>query len=128
MLIKLFDEQWHASGALKISSTISRERPALPASPSTSTALSLAPAQLIQRQHRHLRLDAPGVPKLGAEGDDQQDRQQPYAIECKVEQFPRGRIYPMRVLEYHQDRPALSQGFELVQLSLKQHFAVCAAS
>ena len=34
----------------------------------------------------------------------------------------------MRVLEYHQDRPALSQGFELVQLSLKQHFAVCAAS
>ena len=71
-----------------------------------------------------MRLAAPGVLKLGAEGDDEQDRQPRYPIDRQVEQLARGRVDPMRVLEDHQDGPAPRQGFELMQQRLEQHLAL----
>jgi hypothetical protein len=62
------------SARATISSTVSRARPALPASLSTGAAPSCPPSRL-KRQARHMRLAAPGMLELGAEGDNDQDGQ-----------------------------------------------------
>ena len=41
-----------------------------------------------------------------------------------VEQLARGRIDPMRVLKYHQNRPVSRQGFELMQQRFEQLLAL----
>src|SRR5262249_13887224 len=41
-----------------------------------------------------------------------------------IEQFARGRVDPMRVLEDHQDWPAKRQGFELMQQCFEQHLSL----
>ena len=71
------------------------------------------PVQPVERQHRHLRLAGPGRLELGPERHDQQYRQAADAIDGQVEQFARGRVDPMRVLENHQHRLLARQTFEL---------------
>ena len=68
-------------------------------------------------------LSAPSVLKIRPEGDDEQDGKARYPIYGQVEQFARGRVDPMRVLEDHQDRPASSQRFEPMQQRFEQLLA-----
>ena len=68
-----------------------------------------------------MRLAAPGVLELRPKGDNQQDRQPGCPIDRQVEQFARGRIDPMCVLENHQHRAGTRQGFELMQQCFEQH-------
>ena len=109
-----------------ISSTISRERPALPAEP-LDQRRAVAPAEPVQRQHRHMRLAAPGVLELGAESDDEQDRHPRHPIDRQVEQLARGRVDPMRVLENHQNRPAAAPRLRADAAALQTASRVCAA-
>jgi hypothetical protein len=62
-----------------------------------------------------MRLASPGLLKFRPEGDDQQDRQPARAVERQFEQFARGRVDPMRILEDHQNRLAPRESFELTQ-------------
>jgi len=57
--------------------------------------------QTIERQHRYLRPAGPGPLELEAKRHDQQHRQTARPLDGEVEQFARGRIDPMRVLEEH---------------------------
>jgi hypothetical protein len=84
---------------------------------------AVAPAEPVQRHHRHIWLAAPVMLKFGAEGDDEQDRQPRYSIERQVEQLARGRVDPMRVLENHQNGPAQRQCLKLAQQSFEQFLA-----
>ena len=106
-----------------ISSTISLGETGIAGEPLDQRRAVMA-AEPVQRKHRHMRLAAPGVLELGAEGDDEQDGQPRYPIERQVEQLARGRVDPMRVLEDHQNRPAPRQSFELMQQCLEQHLAL----
>jgi hypothetical protein len=53
-----------------------------------------------------------------------QDRHPRNPIEGQVEQFARGRVDPMNVLEHYQDGPTACQSCELMQQRIKQHLAV----
>ena len=70
-----------------------------------------------------MRLAAPGMLKLGPEGDDQQHRHMPGLIERQIQQLARGRVDPMRVLEHHQNGVASRHHFELMQQRLEQLLA-----
>ena len=61
------------------------------------------------------RRDAPGRParlELGPERRDQQHRQAVDARDRAVQQFARGRVHPVKILEHHQHRPAPREVFE----------------
>jgi hypothetical protein len=73
----------------------------------------IAPVQAAEGQHRHLRLAGLGRLELGTERHDQQHGQIADALDGEVEQFARGRIDPMRVLEDHQHRLSSCEAFEL---------------
>ena len=120
---QLFDEQRHAVGALDDLVDDLAGEAGIAGKP-LDQRRAVAPAEPVQRQHRHMRLAAPGVLELGTEGDDEQDGQPRYPIERQVEQLARGRVDPMRVLEHHQDGPAPRQGFELMQQRFEQHLAL----
>ena len=120
---QLLDKQRHAVGALDDLVDGLAGEAGIAGEP-LDQRRAVVPAEPVQRQRRHMRLTAPGVLELGAEGDDEQDRQPRDPIERQVEQFARGRVDPMRVLEHHQDRPAPRQGFELMQQRFEQHLAL----
>ena len=71
---QLLDEQRHAVGALDDLVDDLAGKAGIAGEP-LDQRRAVAPAEPVQRQHRHMRLAAPGVLELGAEGDDQQDRQ-----------------------------------------------------
>jgi hypothetical protein len=71
-----------------------------------------------------VRLATPTLLELRAEGDHDQHGQPCHSIERKVEQFARVRINPMRILEDHQNRSALRQGFELIQQRFEHHLSL----
>ena len=73
----------------------------------------VVPVEAVERQHRHLRLAGPGRLELGAKRHDQQHPQTADPLDGDVEQFVRGRVDPMRVLEDHHHRLTLRQTFEL---------------
>src|SRR5215469_7893519 len=60
-----------------------------------------------------MRLPDPGRHKLRTEGDHEQYGQLGYAIDDQVEQFERGRVDPMGVLENQQHRTAARKASEL---------------
>jgi hypothetical protein len=97
---QLFDEQRHPVGALDDLVDNLVGETGISGEPFDQRR-TVTPVEPVQRQHRHMRPAAPGVPKLRAEGDDEQDTQPRYAIERQVEQLARGRVDPMRVLEHH---------------------------
>jgi hypothetical protein len=57
----------------------------------------------------------PGRTELGAEGDDEQNRQRRDALDHPVEQLERGRVTPVRVLQDQQDGASARQALELRQ-------------
>jgi len=66
---QLFDEERHAVGALDdLVDDLARETGI--AGELLDQRRPVAPAEPVQRQHRHMRLTAPGVLKLRPEGDD----------------------------------------------------------
>ena len=71
-----------------------------------------------------MRLAAPPVLKLWPERNHEQDSKARHPGDRQVEQFARGRVGPMRVLEDHQDGLAPRQGFELMQQRFEQHLAL----
>ena len=71
-----------------------------------------------------MRLAGPGLLKLWPKGDDQQDRQPARAVDRQVEQFARGRVDPVGVLEDHQNGLAPRDGFELTQQCFEQHLTL----
>ena len=75
----------------------------------------LAPAEAVEHQGRHVRPAGPGRREVGAEGDQQQDRQTGRALDREVEQLARARVDPVHVLEDHQRRPARRLRLELAQ-------------
>ena len=123
---QLLDEQRHAVGALDDLVDDLAGETGIAGEP-LDQRRAVAPAEPVQRQRRHMRLAAPGVLKLGAEGDDEQDRQPRYPIERQVEQFARGRVDPMRVLENHQDRPAAAPGLRADAAAPRTASRACAA-
>jgi hypothetical protein len=85
---------------------------------------AFAPAQPVERHHRHMRLPAPAMLKLRPESDDQQDGKPPDPVELQVEQFTRAWVDPLRVLKYHQDGAAARHRFELAEQGLEQFLAL----
>ncbi len=60
-----------------------------------------------------MRVAGPGRSELGPVSYKQQHRQASQALHHKVEQLERGRVHPVRVLEYHQHRAARGEPLEL---------------
>jgi hypothetical protein len=58
--------------------------------------------EAIERECADMRGAAPYLAELGAKGDEEQDRKSPDAIDRQIQQFVRGRIDPLSVLENHQ--------------------------
>jgi hypothetical protein len=71
-----------------------------------------------------MRVAAPGWLKFRAEGDDEQHRQLPHPVDGQIQQFARGRVDPMSVLEHHQHRPLPCQRCELPKQRLEQFLAL----
>jgi hypothetical protein len=82
----------------------------------------VAPVQPIERQHCHLRLPGPRRLELRTECHDQQHPQAADMLDEEVEQFARGRVNPMRVLEDHDHRLPARQAFELPDQCLECPF------
>jgi len=61
--------------------------------------------------------------ELGREANKKKDGKPRNPIKGQVEELVRGRVDPVRVFENHQNRTALRQRLELVELSREQHFA-----
>jgi hypothetical protein len=74
---------------------------------------AVMPVEAIERQHADLFLAGPDRLELGAERHDQQDRQAVNTFDYQVEQLPRGRVRPMRVLEDRNDRLPARQALNL---------------
>jgi hypothetical protein len=75
----------------------------------------VAPVKAIERQYADLWLADPGHLELRAERHYQQHAQAAHALDGEVEQFARGRVDPMRVLENHDHRLLARQAHELVE-------------
>ena len=85
--------------------------------------LAVAFAEPIERQARDVGTSTPGRLEFGAEGDRQQHRQMQQPVDGQIQQFARGRIDPVGVLEHHQHRPLPQLGFELGEQCLEQFLA-----
>jgi hypothetical protein len=100
---QFLDEQRHAVGAVgDLIDDLAAER-GVAGQPQHQRG-DLALAKAVQRQHRHMRLAAPGRLKLGPEGNHQQDGQARDPVDGQIDQLARGRVDPMRVLENHHQR------------------------
>jgi hypothetical protein len=84
------------------------------------TSPAVAFAEPIERQTRDVGAPGPRRLKFGTKGDRQQHRQMPHPVDGQVQQFVRGRVDPMGVLEHHQHRSAPRLGFELAEQRLEQ--------
>ncbi len=71
--------------------------------------------QPAERDRRDLRQALPGRVEFRPEGDQQQHRQTPDPLDREIEQFERGRIGPMCILEQHQHRLSPCKAFDLIQ-------------
>jgi hypothetical protein len=80
---------------------------------------AIAPVQPIERHHADLRLAGPGRLEFGPERHDQQHRQAAYPLDGEVEQFARGRVDPMRVLENHDYQLPARQTLDLADQRLQ---------
>src|SRR5262245_56524266 len=58
----------------------------------------------IDLDHGHVRLVEPRWRKLGPEGNQQEHRSRPDRLDETIRRFQRGRIDPMCVLDYEEDR------------------------
>ncbi len=119
---QLLDKERHPVGALDdLGDDIRGERGI--AGQLLHQRLAVAFAEPIERQTRDVGAAAPGRLKFGAKGDRQQHRQMPHPVDGQIQQFARGRVDPVGVLEHHQHRPAPRLGFELVEQCLEQLLA-----
>ncbi len=120
---ELFDEQRHPVGP--VDDLIEQSaRQFLAARDVADQRCPVALRQPAERQHGDVRLPGPRRLKFRPEGDDEQDRERLQSFDGQRQEFDRRRVAPMRVLEQHQNRPALRQGFEPVE----QHAEEAAAT
>ena len=77
--------------------------------------LGLAAVEPAERHRGDVGQALPGRLEFRPEGDQQQHRQTPDPLDREIEQFERGRIGPMCVLEQHQHRLLLRQTFHLIE-------------
>ena len=77
--------------------------------------LAIAFAQTTERQIRDVRATTPRRLEYRAKGDRQQHRQMPHPVDGQIQQFARGRVDPLGVLEHHQHRLVPRLGFELIE-------------
>ena len=78
-------------------------------------APALPPPQAAQGEAGDVGVAGPVRAELGAEGDDEQNRQRRDALDYPVEQLERGRVTPVRVLQDQQDGAPARQALELRQ-------------
>ena len=97
---QFLDEQRHAVGAIDdlLDDLFGQS---LAAGDLLCQSRPVVPVQASERHHAHLRLAGPRRLEVRAERQDQQHRQTDDPFDKQVEQFTRGRVYPMRVLEDH---------------------------
>ena len=87
-------------------------------------ARPLALGQPIERHQRDVRVPRPRRLKIGPERDDEKDRQRLQAFDRQRQEFDRGRIGPMDILEQHQHRTVPRQSFELLDQRREQAAAL----
>ena len=78
-------------------------------------ALGLGVAQTVQREQCDMWEAGPLDLKLGPAGDDEQHAQPLDSVDDEVEQLPRGRVEPVRVLKDEEYRLLLCKALQVVR-------------
>src|SRR5215831_5169561 len=85
----------------------------LPASEISDHRGGFVAPKSIDLDHCHVRLIEPWWKKLGPEGDQQEHRSRPDRLDKTIRCFQRGRIDPMCVLDYEENRLSAGKGQNL---------------
>ena len=116
---QLFDEQRHAVGARHdLLDDFGRQR--LVARDPRHQIGALAPTEAAHSQRSHVCLSGPGRLELRPEGDQDQDRQLPDALDHEAQELQRRRVDPVHVLVHSQHRPLRRQARDLVDQRLQR--------
>ena len=83
----------------------------------------VVPPEPAERQRRDMRQSGPGRPELGPEGDKEQRRQAPEALNRHAQQFQGRRVDPVRILEQDEDGLPRREAGELRQQGREQPLA-----
>jgi hypothetical protein len=112
-LDQFLDKQRHAVSALN-DLVDERLRKRFAAGDVADQRYAFTSAEAIEHHAGDVRLAGPRRLKVGAVGDDQENREHLHALDGEREQFERGGIAPLRILEDHHDRSLAREAFELL--------------